>query len=216
MAAFGWLHSLSVFLYARAWILTTNGFSSVLEVISGKIHGWLCELIECLINLTISCSVYFFFAAPLCCFCVCLLDVTCLFVSSKTVLLVTFLLDATSVCASARYVCFCDECEETGAVVHSPVFCPFLANVNRWLLRCRWLANGGEQLAYVCRLCKTWLVGFWFMRKFLDCFFTCKFERFCAGSGTARSRIGVKNADECICVSWPSRFSTSLLLLYCT
>lgn len=117
---------------------------SVLEVVSGKIHGWLCELIECLINLTISCSVRFFFAAPLCCFCVCLLDVTCLFVSSKTVLLVTCLLDAASVCASARYVCFCDECEETGAVVHSPVFCPFLANVNRWLLRCRWLANGGE------------------------------------------------------------------------
>ncbi len=117
---------------------------SVLEVVSGKIHGWLCELIECLINLTISCSVRFFFAAPLCCFCVCLLDVTCLFVSSKTVLLVTCLLDAASVCASARYVCFCDECEETGAVVHSPVFCPFLANVNSWLRRCRWLANGGK------------------------------------------------------------------------
>jgi hypothetical protein len=157
-------------MYARAWILTTNGFSSMLEVISGKIHGWLCELIECLINLTMSCSVYFFFAAPLCCFCVCRLDVTCLSLSSKTVLLVTCLLDAASVCASARYVCFRDEFEETGAVVHSPVFCPFLANVGRWLLRCRWLANDGEQLAYVCRLCKVWLVGFWFMRKFLDFF----------------------------------------------
>jgi len=38
------------------------------------------------------------------------------------------------------------------------------------------------------------------MRKFLDFFFTGKFERFCAGSGTAGSRIGIKNADESMCV----------------
>jgi hypothetical protein len=37
--------------------------------------------------------------------------------------------------------------------------------------------------------------------KGLGLVFTGKFERFCAGSGTAGSRIGIKNADECICVS---------------